>query len=149
FGLPARHLGLADVDQRRLAHAVAGPSEREELLVPLELLLSDVGGLPRLQHSQVLLGDCRAQRLCRTDAVGVGAALLSALQRSGRQRLSRQLPVEAEAVARGLRRDALREILGQEPLRSRAAVADAAGGGDRWEENVREGVARRPGSGSG
>src|SRR5439155_13981909 len=56
---------------------------------------------------------------------------------------------EAEAVARGLRRDALREILGQEPLRSRAAVADAAGGGDRWEENVREGVARRPGSGSG
>ena len=142
--LPSGHLRLAHVDKRCLPDGVPRLGELQELLVAVQLLARDLGVLPGLQHREVLLRHGRHQVPRRARDVRFGRVVLRAFEPGLRERRPRQLPVEAEAVARGQGGDVLREIGGQKPLLARAAVADPARGGHRRQQQARKRVAHSP-----
>src|SRR5207247_5748768 len=141
--LAPRYLRLPHVDERGAPDVVTRVRELQKLLVAVEPRLGQPRVLARLPHRQILLGDAVDERGFGAGDVGVGRRELRVLQTGLTQRRARQLPAQAEVVARGPGGDVLREALSKEGLLARPRVPPACGRRHRWKE-VRVGVAHAP-----
>src|SRR5207247_11073217 len=112
-------------------------------LVAVGPLLRQTRLLEPLPYRELWLGDAVDERGFGAGDVGVGRRELRVLQTGLTQRRARQLPTQAEAVARGPGGDVLGEALSQEGLLARPRVPPACRRRHRRKE-ARVGIAHAP-----